>query len=200
MYHIFLETWGDFQLNGTMVPWYHGVDSSDPYTRYLIPDTNIFPIFQISKVFQYYQIFVCCHVIYPMCAFAHSIYSTRSSGPYGPFLLAPAFFKSFFLAHSKNLNQNTKPYLNRFLSNDSKTVAQNCSTKANDWAIYIWNQLSELVIAFEVDVKNCQISETVHFLKCIFWLQNYLWPQFFLPHVKKRSKISYLGKKIASYI
>ena len=38
-------------------------------------------------------------------------------------------------------------------------------------------------------------SEKVHFLKCIFVLQKYFGPQKCLPHVKIKSKISYLGKK-----
>ena len=55
-------------------------------------------------------------------------------------------------------------------------------------------------MSFEVDVRNGQKLEKVHFLKCIFVLQKYFGPQKCLPHVKIKSKISYLGKKIASYI
>ena len=36
-------------------------------------------------------------------------------------------------------------------------------------------------LSFEVDVKNGQKSEKVHFLKCIFLLQMYFATQFFSP-------------------
>ena len=49
-------------------------------------------------------------------------------------------------------------------------------------------------MAVEVNVKNGQKSEKVHFLKCIFFLQKYFEPQIFLHHMKFKSKISYLGK------
>ena len=52
-------------------------------------------------------------------------------------------------------------------------------------------------MSFEIDVKNGQKSEKVHFLNCIFLLQKYFGPQILLPHVKIKSKISYLGKKIS---
>ena len=38
-------------------------------------------------------------------------------------------------------------------------------------------------------------SEKVHFLKCIFVLQKYFGPPKLLPHVKIKSKLSYLGNK-----
>jgi len=49
----------------------------------------------------------------------------------------------------------------------------------------------------EVDAENRQKSEKVHFLKCTFWPQKYFGPQKFLAHVKIKSKLSYLGKKIS---
>ena len=52
----------------------------------------------------------------------------------------------------------------------------------------------------EVDAKNCQKSEKVHFLKCTFWVQKYFGPKFFLTHVTIKSKIGILGKKLPSYI
>jgi len=52
-------------------------------------------------------------------------------------------------------------------------------------------------MAVEVDAKNRQKSEKVHFLKCTFWPQKYFGPKIILAHVKIKSKISYLGKKIS---
>jgi len=49
----------------------------------------------------------------------------------------------------------------------------------------------------EVDAKNRQKSEKVHFLKCTFWVQKYFEPKKCLAHVKIKSKLSYLGKKIS---
>ena len=43
---------------------------------------------------------------------------------------------------------------------------------------------------------NGQKSEKVHFLKCTFWVQKYFGTQKFLSHVKIKSKLNYLGKKI----
>ena len=52
-------------------------------------------------------------------------------------------------------------------------------------------------LSFEVDVRNGQKSEKVHFLKCIFGVQKYFGPPKFLPHMKIKSKISYLGQQIS---
>ena len=49
--------------------------------------------------------------------------------------------------------------------------------------------------AVEVDAKNRQKSEKVHFLKCTFWVQKYFGPKIFLAHMNIKSKISYLSKK-----
>ena len=52
-------------------------------------------------------------------------------------------------------------------------------------------------MSFEVDVKNGQKSEKVHFLKYTFLVQMHFATNFFLAHVKFKSKISYLGKGIS---
>ena len=52
--------------------------------------------------------------------------------------------------------------------------------------IILHKQMTEQ-LSFEVDVRNGQKSEKVHFLKCIFVLQKYYGPPKLLPHVKIKS-------------
>ena len=55
-------------------------------------------------------------------------------------------------------------------------------------------------MSFEIDVKNGQKSEKVHFLKCTFLVQMHFADQIFLAHMKFKSKIFHLAKELASYI
>ena len=59
--------------------------------------------------------------------------------------------------------------------------------------IVLHKQMTEQ-LSFEVDVRNGQKSEKVHFLKCIFGVQKYFGPPKCFAKVKIKSKISYLGK------
>jgi len=65
--------------------------------------------------------------------------------------------------------------------------------------VILHRQMTEQM-SFEIDVKNGQKLEKVHFLKCTFLVQMHFATQNFLAHVKFKSKIFHLVKELASYI